>query len=252
MYFNWHFCLGAKLPKGGRKMSRRSIERFCLLCVFLSVISTASATLITGSQGTTYIIGNNPGYANGSFRVQVDYAIYDGKSSTDPKGLTSDYQISLVLTNLLGGAGETPVLTLGRLTVFAPNPQSSTVFYTKPASATNDAYVATSSGTRAPRIVKYHPQNTPALPNCVEFIFDSGTATTPGYQPQFAPGETSKQLILRTPVTNLPARILLEIDSTNAGSYGVDGEVYLNIIPEPCSLVFFGSTFLYTLRRLRK
>jgi hypothetical protein len=225
------------------------MQRLCVLCAFLSIISTSSATLITGSQGTTYIIGNNPDYANGSFRVQVDYAVYDGQSSSDPKGLTSDYQISLVLTNLITGGGETPVLTFGRLTVFAPDSLSSTVFYTKPSNNATDSYV-NSAGTREPRIVKFHPQINPAIPNCVEFIFDNGSSG--GNLPQFAPGEVSEQLILRVPEINLPANILLEIDSTNAGSGGVDGDVYINFIPEPCSLALFGGTCLFTFRKLHK
>ena len=216
-----------------------------------SFVSNASAVLIAGSSGTTSIIGNNPTAGNGSFKVQVDYAIYDGTSLTDPKGLTSDAQISLTLTSLATWPGqELPALIFGRLTVFAPNVNSTSIFYTKPASATTDSYVDT-SGTRAPRLVKFHPQNTPTLPNCVEFIFDSGS---PGYLPVFAPGEISKQLIVRTPASNLPATILLEIDTTNAGTGSVDGEVYVTLVPEPCSMAIFGGAFalLYLRRNGRK
>ena len=215
----------------------RRLASLLILVISISITSVSSATLIT--EGSTEIIGNNPTY---DLFVGIDYAIYDGTSSTDPKGITDDIQIALTLTN-----SSDSDLTFGRLTVFAPEPDSLAIFYIS--ATTANSYIASSPGTRAPRLVKYHPQTTPTLPNCVEFIFDSGM--TGGYLPLFDPGEVSKQLILRTSSANLGAEILLEIDQTNAGSGGCDGEVFI-LIPEPCSLVLFGGACLFALRRFRK
>jgi hypothetical protein len=228
-----------------------------------SFVSNASAVLITGSSGTTFITGNNPNAANGSFKVQVDYAIYDGTSLTDPKGLTSDAQISLTLTSLATpwAGQELPALKFGRLTVYAPDTHNTGAFYTKPPGSTDlevrdNSIVSTSPGNRTPRRVYFYTYvaGPPVVLNSVDFWF-----TDLASLPQFLPGDISKQLILRTPASNLSSSptINLQIDTTNAGTpggvYG-EGSITLVPVPEPCSMAIFGGAFalLYLRRNGRK
>jgi len=220
-----------------RRLCALSICR-SLFLVFISVsfISTASATLIT--SGTAFITGNDPNHSTGSFKVKVDFAAYDGTSSTDPLGITtSNAQLTFVLTHLGGDGIETPVLKFGRFAVFAPDIFSTTQFYTASA-------VQGTTG-RAPRTTKLYPPSTPVTPNHADFLFDNGLAG--GYLPQFISGEVSKLLVLKTPSSNLPARILLEIDNSGPGTT-VDGDVQISI-PEPCSLAIFGTVLLLAIRR---
>ena len=223
-----------------RRLCALSICR-SLFLVFISVtfISTASATLIAGSQGTTYIIGNNPSAPNGSFKVQIDYSAYDGTSLSDPIGITADrIQIAFKLTHL-GSGGETPVLKFGRFSVFGP-----VVF---PADGNYASYGTTSYavGTgKAPSSINNDPPPKKNA-NRAKFMFQTGGLL----DANFASGEISKTLVVSASPLEFPASILLEIDSTNSGTPAVSGDVYVNIIPEPCSLAIFGTAILLAIRR---
>jgi hypothetical protein len=212
-----------------------------LLIVFIisiCMLSGASATLITGSSGSATIIGNDPCYTTGSFKVLVNYGVYDGTSTTDPLGITTDLQIAFVLQHL-GSGGESPVLKFGRFTVFAPSDYSSTTipFYSG----------ASSVGTtgRAPSSINIDPP--PNGISRVKFYFETGME-----EALFASGETSKTLVVKTASGHLPASVILEINNTDTVP-GVNGDISVNLVPEPTSMALFGiASFLLSLHRRRK
>ena len=68
------------------RMMKRPPFTSCGLTVFiviLCVASSASATLVTDSNGTTYLSASGSGV---TINIQVDYAVYDGNTATDPLG----------------------------------------------------------------------------------------------------------------------------------------------------------------------
>lgn len=241
-------------------VSRISIKLVAFITC-ICMVSEVSAGLIVGSENTVTITGNNPNLTNGSFVVQVDYAVYDGVGASNPLPADGDYQIEFVLTHL-GGDGETPVLDIARLVVFAPDSLSHDPFYT--------GMGAVGSG-MAP-LDYYNNYDTDGvddgmfleLPvynsgdgkwygsNNAQFIFIDYYAMAdfgPAYYPTYA--TVSQQLVVKVAPENLPATVWLEIDTPDAA--GVDGSVEVEFIPEPASVVLFGvGSFLLSLRRRRK
>jgi hypothetical protein len=205
-----------------------------ILIISISLASTASAALVLGSGNTTTIIGNDPAYGTGSFKVQVDYAVYDGTSASDPLGLTTNTQIAFKLTHL-GGDGELPVLKFGRFIVFAPSGSSTTdPFYL--------SAVSVGTGKAPSSTPNIDPPPTGA--NRAKFVFQVGLGLA-----DFGVGEVSKTLVVTTLPDNIPANVILEIDVTDTVP-GVSGDVRIDMIPEPASIALFGiGSFLFSLRR---
>lgn len=207
-----------------------------ILC--LCIVSDVSATLITGSNNTVTITGNDSNHATGSFKVQVVSSVYDGTSASDPLGLTTDLQVAFTLTHL-GDAGEPNALKFSRFTVFAPSDYSSTTipFYSG----------ASSVGTtgREPSSINIDPP--PNGISRVKFYFETGLE-----EALFASGETSKTLVVKTASGHLPASVILEINGTDTVP-GINGDTSVHFVPEPASITLFGiASFLLSLQRRRK
>jgi len=233
-------------------VSRISIKLVAFI-VCLCMVSEVSAGLITGSDNTVEIIGTGTG---GSFKVQVDYAVYNGADTSDPLGLTSDYQIEFILEHL-GTGGKTPVLNFGRFLVFAPEPLSTDPFYSGMYAVGTGKAPSDYQWNWDPDYGLYDIDGTVdgmylELPsgglgsNNAQFIFvNASTAMI-----DFTPGEISKQLVVTVAKENLPTSVILEIDLTDTV---VHGDVVVEFIPEPASVALFGiGSFLLSLRRRRK
>lgn len=187
------------------------------------------------SSGSVVLLGNDATHATGSFRIQVDYSVYDGASAADPLGVTSQAQIAFKLTHL-GGDGETPILKVGRFTVFGPDSfplNASDPFYTSA-----QAVTFAGAGSKAPSTINIDPPMvapTDPVINRVQFYFKYTLQ-----QSNFASGNVSKLLVVTTPWDRIPATVLLEMNNTNS-SPGVDADTYINLVPEPCTLAMFGA-----------
>lgn len=226
--------------------------RVCALIMSVCIISGAYGILVDGSGGTAFITGNDPANNTGSFVVQVDYAVYNGADATDPFGITSDYQISFILTHL-GGDGETPVLNFARVTLYAPQPLSTDTFFTSIGAVgtgkdTYDPYGVGNEGIPHDGMVIQMPSGGYGA-NCAQFLYFDDVL---GFMAGFAPGEVSKQLIVTASPDNLPASMILEIDLTDTIP-GIHREITVEFIPEPSSMILFAAAFsTFYFRRQKK
>lgn len=222
----------------GGKNSFRGTFSFIAILISILFSSSVFAALVAGSSGSVDIIGNDANKADGSFKIHVVYSIYDGTSSTDPLGIktNNEYQLAFKITNVLGGDGESPALGIGRFLVFAPSGTSVSPFYTS-ISAVGDG--------NAPSSKKIYSYNSD-LNNYARFSFANGLVVA-----NFLPGSTSQTLVLTASKNNLPASVLLEVDTTNTNP-SISSDVTINLVPEPASVVLFGITSLLVLRRRRK
>jgi len=212
--------------------------------VSISLVSNASAYFVF--SGSVDMIGNDPCNATGSYKIQVVYSMYDGRSSSDPLGLTSNLQLAFNLTHL-GSDGEMPALNVGRFIVYAPAsvgaPPYITAFY-KSISA-----VGTGTAPSGPGGIAMDIDPPPSNANRGKFLFEDSIGS-----PTFAAGYTSQTLVLTAvpgsfPVSGIP--VILEIDTTST-SPSIKSDVTVNIAPEPASMVLFGVASLLSLRRRRK
>jgi hypothetical protein len=221
----------------GEKLFFRGIFVFIAILISISFVSNASASIVVGSLGDVNIIGNDPAHNSGSYKIHVVYSIYDGTSNDDPLGIktNNEYQIAFKLTHL-GSDGETPALGIGRFLVFAPTGTTVSPFYTS-ISAVSDGNVPSSK-----RIYPYSSD----LNNYARFSFANGT-----YVANFLSGSTSQTLVLTASKSNLPASVILEIDTTNTVP-SISADTTVRLIPEPASMALFGIASLLGLRRRRK
>ncbi len=206
--------------------------------VSISLVSNASAGPVAGSSGTVNIIGNDPAHNTGSYKIHVVYSIYDGTSSNDPLGLTSNLQLAFTITNLgVDSTGETPALSIGRFLVFAPSGSGTSVAFYKSISAVGSGTAPMTGGMK----IKANPANEGF------WAFEDSQQN-----PLFADGLTSQTLVLTAVPGSLNNKsVILEIDTTNTNP-SISSDVTVTLVPEPASMVLFGVASLLSLRRRRK
>jgi hypothetical protein len=225
------------------------------MLVFLGFsTSPAQALLVTGSEGLVNIIGNDAGNATGSFSVDAAYEMYDGNSGSDPLGVTNTWQLAFALHHL-GSGGESPTLSFGRFTVFAPSPASTTVAYYSSLNVVNPisgTFLIGPTGNSIDPAGGHAPTSTnidppPTGPNRGKFMWQDGLLN-----PLFLSGERSQMLVLQIPRGSaLPADVVIEIDATNTAPQ-VHGDTTIHIVPEPSALALLGmGVTVLTWRRRR-
>jgi hypothetical protein len=228
-----------------------------LLAVFVfagAFLSPARADLIAGSEGAVTLVGNDTANNTGSFVVDIVWEVYDGSSASDPGGITGTDQIAFVLHHT-GGDGETPVLNVGRFTVFAPEPASTTVAYYDSGSAidppSNTILIGPSgseldpSGGRAPSNINIDPP--PDGTNRAKFYFQDGLQS-----PLLASGEHSQLLVLTLASgSELPADVVVELNGTDSVPQ-VHADTTIHLVPEPGTMLLISVGTLMLSRRRRR
>lgn len=197
---------------------------------------SAQAALIGGSAGSVVLVGDD-GNPSGSFSVQVDYSVYDGLSAGDPLGITPGLQLVFQMTHL-GTGGESPVLNVGRLTVFGPVVNDPVPFYTSIASLHQVGQVTPSTMDIDP------PPVSPSIVNRGEFFFEDFLTN-----PLFAPGDVSDRLVLTTARGNLPADVVIEVNHTQPQ---VHADTIIRLVPEPTAMSLLALGAVVALRRRSK
>ena len=219
-----------------KKMTRglyvfRGITAFIIIAC---ITSGVSATLISGSDGTTYLAESNGSY---TINIQVDYGVYDGASGDDPLGANGDIQLGFVLTHLgAGGAGA--ILPMGRFVVHNPTAVSFTDYNYK-----DDPLEPSDIPPHAP--AGYGGAIGLEGDDVVfNFISDFWVA-------DFVTGNMSMILAVSMAPQDLPGNILIETDELY--SIGEVNVLVPIVVPEPASMVLFGiGLSVLSIRRKRR
>jgi len=195
-----------------------------VVVVIVCLASSAWATLITGSEGISYLSASGDGK---TINIQVDYAVYDGASETDPLGITSGRsQIGFVLTHLGAEDGHDgdQIQPLRRFIVHGPP-----LF-------TDWGFKASSAGEVTPTdpwtFVPVAYDGDDVFYNFFD-ISGFGTLTDD------AASDTSKMLGVAMLTADIPSTILIQTDGVSGLPSG-ETSVWIPIVPEPTSMVLFG------------
>jgi hypothetical protein len=239
--------------------------RAATIGIFSAAISlglpwAARASTISGSEGRVTIIGNDASNSTGSFSVDVAYEVFNGQSATDPLGITNNFQIAFVLKH--NGVGdELPALKLGRFTVFAPDPASTTVAYYGVGATINPLsagqFLIGPSGSELDPFAGLGTSSTPNIDppptgaNRVRFLFQTGLQQA-NFPPDLSSGPQYSQLLVVAPAagSTLPANVVIELNGTDTVP-GVHGDTTIPLVPEPgtCALIALGLGALLRGRR---
>ncbi len=206
-----------------------------VVIIFAFLISNVSGALISGSEGTAYLVDSNDGY---TINVRIDFAVYDGQDSSDPLGATiGQMQIGFVLTHLgaESGHGSDTVLNLGRFV--AHNPE--------PASIAGYGYDAGTSGTAPHAPAAYGGAMGLETGDAVFNFIGEWT-----YVADFTPSSVSKELAIALNEADVPEQLLIETDEL----YYPIGEINttIDIVPEPTSIALFSIALSSLYLRKRK
>lgn len=212
--------------------------------------NTAFALLIVGlftsgsfaglvDSGSVDIVGDVSA-PQGSFTVQVDYWLYNGAGTDDPLGQNGYYQATFQLTHN-GGTGEEPIPGVRTFTVFTELSGS--------ASTPHYDYDCVSAGVvnQDPDIGGEAPLAGVKWDDKVEFWF---TTTPSSGVSTFFEGDISQLLVVNFNSSSMPLEnLLLEIDGDENG---INGDVRIDMIPEPATLLLLGSGSVLLLRARKR